>query len=117
LDNDPPPSVRINNVRLREGQTGFQEMIFTITLTAASGREVQVDYATANGTARASGDYTAIRRSTLTFNPSETTKTITVRIRGDSAKESNETFFVDLLSVVNAVLANRRGTGTILNDD
>ncbi len=37
--------------------------------------------ATANGTATAGTDYTAIPPTTLTFNPGETSKTITVPVR------------------------------------
>jgi len=34
-------------------------MGFTVRLSTASGRDVSVNYATANGSARAPGDYTA----------------------------------------------------------
>jgi Calx-beta domain len=53
-------------------------------------------------------DYVA-KTGTLTFNPGETTKTITIEVKGDSKKESDETFYVDLFG-------NSR-IGTILNDD
>ena len=55
---------------------------------------------------------------TLTFAPGETTKTITIVVNGDRARESNETFFVDLFGPSgNALIGVSRGTGTILNDD
>ena len=45
-----------------------------------------------NGTAKTSnGDYVA-KTGTLTFAPSQTTKTIT-KVKGDSKKEADETFF------------------------
>jgi hypothetical protein len=42
-------------------------------------------------------DYIA-QTGTLTFSPSpgETTKTITIEVKGDSKKEANETFYLDL---------------------
>jgi len=46
-----------------------------------SGRTVSVNYATADGTASAPGDYFSISTTTLTFNPGETTKPITVQVR------------------------------------
>ena len=58
------------------------------------------------------------RVGTLTFNPGETTKTITIEVKGDSKKEANESFFVDLSGLSgNALFTKSRGTGTILNDD
>ena len=48
----------------------------------------------------------------------ETTKTITIVVNGDSKKESNETFYLDLLgNSSNSLFSKSRATGTILNDD
>ena len=74
-------------------------------------------YATANGTATAPGDYTAIAATTLTFAPGQTSKTITVAVKGDTLDEANETFFVNLSSAVNATIADGQGLGTIRDDD
>ena len=68
-------------------------------------------------TAKASDDYIA-KTGTLTFAPGETTKTITIEVKGDSKKEANETFYLDLFgNSSNALFTKNRGTGTILNDD
>jgi hypothetical protein len=54
----------------------------------------------------------------LTFAPSETTKTITNEVKGDSKREANETFYLDLFgNSSNALFTRNRGLGTILNDD
>ena len=54
----------------------------------------------------------------LTFSPGLTTKTITIVMIGDSRKESNETFFVDLFGdSSDSLFQKSRGAGTILNDD
>src|SRR5262249_9081161 len=71
---------------------------------------------TANGTAVAGLDYLA-QSGVLMFNPGETSKTITVQVIGDTVAESNETFFVNLTLVTNAVFAVNQGIATILNDD
>jgi hypothetical protein len=43
---------------------------------------------------------------------------VTVSVVGDTTKESNEVFYVNLLNPSpNAYLGNSRATGTILNDD
>ena len=54
----------------------------------------------------------------LTFAPGETTKTITVEVKGDAKKEADEYFYLDLFgNSGNSLFAKNRGTGTILNDD
>ena len=62
-------------------------------------------------------DYIA-KTGTLTFAPGETTKTITIVVNGDSKKEADETFYLDLFGLSsNALFTKNRGLGTILNDD
>ena len=78
-----------------EGNSGTANATFTVSLSAASGQTVTVNYATADGTAVAPGDYTA-GSGTLTFTPGVTTQTITVPVNGDTLGEANETFFVNL---------------------
>ena len=54
----------------------------------------------------------------LTFAPGETTKTITIEVKGDSKREANETFYLDLFgNSGNSLFTKYRGIGTILNDD
>jgi hypothetical protein len=58
------------------------------------------------------------KTGTLAFAPGETTKTITIEVKGDSKKEANETFYLDLFAgSSNALFTKNRGLGTILNDD
>jgi LmbE family N-acetylglucosaminyl deacetylase len=116
-DNDPTPTLVINNVTVTEPDSGSVNAVFTVTLSAASGRTVTVNYATANGSATtANNDYSA-RNGTLTFNPGVTTLTITVPVNGNTTREANETFLVNLSAAVNAGIADSQGVGTILNDD
>ncbi|MCI0743119.1 MAG: hypothetical protein L0Y72_29170, partial [Gemmataceae bacterium] len=62
-------------------------------------------------------DYLA-KTGTLTFAPGQTTKTITIEVKGDSKREANETFSLDLFgNSTNALFTKNRGFGTILNDD
>ena len=92
--------------------------MFTVTLSAAYDQAVTMSFATANGTAKTSdSDYVA-KTSTLTFAPGETSKTITVVVNGDSKKEADETFYLDLFgNSSNSLFTKSRGFGTILNDD
>jgi hypothetical protein len=111
------PTLSINDVSFAEGNSGTTSMIFTVTLSAASNLTVNVNYATANGTATlADNDYQALS-GTLTFNPGDLTRTITVLVNGDQKFEPDETVLVNLTSPVNATISDSQGAGTILNDD
>jgi hypothetical protein len=79
---------------------------------------VTLSFRTVNGTAT-TGDSDYIARSgTLSFAPGETTKTITIEVKGDGKRESSETFYLDLLgNSGNSLFTKSRGLGTILNDD
>ena len=57
---------------------------FVVTLTPASSKQVTVSYSTADGTAKASEDYTAASSATLTFAADETTKTVSVATTEDT---------------------------------
>ncbi len=73
---------------------------------------------TRSGTATIGDDEYIAKTGTLTFARGETTKTITIEVKGDSKKEANETFYLDLFgNTGNSWFTKSRGIGTILNDD
>jgi hypothetical protein len=116
-DDAPLPTLSIGDVTKFEGNRGKTSFTFTVTLSAPSTETVTVQYATADGTATVSDrDYTA-KSGTLTFRPGQTSKTITVAVRGDKKSELDETFLVNLFSAQGASIADGLGVGTILNDD
>ena len=118
IDNESQPTISINDVAVTEGDTGTVSAVFTVSLSAPSTQTITVQYATANGTAIAPGDYSALPLTTLTFSPGTLTQTITVQVIGDTISElPNETFFVNLSSPSNTTLADGVGQGTILNND
>jgi Calx-beta domain len=114
----PPPSgISINDLTKAEGNAGQTAFGFTVSLDGPQLVPVTVDFATADGTARAPGDYSATS-GTLTFAPGEIAKTVTVQVNGDTRKESNETFTVNLSNAIgNATIADGHAAGTIVNDD
>ncbi len=112
----PQPSLSVGDARVTEGNSGTTNATFTITLSAPSSTDVTVRYASADGTATAGSDYTATS-GTVTFAPGETTKTVTVAVRGDMVVESDETFALNLSGSVGALIGRTRATGTIVNDD
>jgi hypothetical protein len=115
-DNDPLPTLTINNVTVTEGDGTPQSVQFTVRLSAASGKTVTVNYATADQTAVAGRDYAA-KSGMLTFAPGETVKTITMTILNDLVAEPTETFSLKLSAPLNAVLSTSQGIGTILDND
>jgi hypothetical protein len=90
--------------------------VFTVKLSGPSSEKITVNYATENGTAVAPGDF-ASTSGTLTFNPGETAKSITVLVNGDLVPEKDESFVVRLSKADNACIGDGSGTGTIQDDD
>jgi hypothetical protein len=116
---DDEPRISISDVSKAEGKRNKSTLFtFTVTLSVPYDQPVTMSFQTVNDTATTSdGDYVA-RTGTLTFAPGETTKIITIEVKGDSKRESNETFYVDLFgNSSNSWFDKRRGIGTILNDD
>ncbi len=111
-DNDPPPTIRINDVTVNEAAG---TATFTVSLNAPSGQAVSVNYATSNGTATAGSDYTA-GSGVLNFAPGVTSQTVTISITNDTTFEVSENFNVNLSSAVRATIADNLGVGTILDD-
>jgi hypothetical protein len=115
---DDEPRISISDATKREGRKNTTSFVFTVTLSAAYDQAVTVSYRTADGTATTSDNDYVAQTGTLTFAPGETTKTITIVVNGDSKKEADEYFYLDLFgNSGNSLLTNTRGIGTILNDD
>src|SRR5213593_3416495 len=113
------PLVSINNVSVIEGSfSAVGVATFSVTLSAPSTETVAVNWATRDGTAKASSDYTAAS-GTLFFLPGVQQQTIRVSTITDRLFEPDETFFVDLShGSINFDLSFPGfGTGTIVNDD
>jgi hypothetical protein len=116
VDNDPPPAASVGDVSVNEGNAGTGSAAFTVSLSAPSGKPIGLSYATADGSAVAGVDYQTTA-GTLTFNPGETTKTVSVPVVGDPVYEQDEIFFINLGDPVNVTFARTQATGLIINDD
>jgi hypothetical protein len=116
---DDEPRISIADVSKAEGKKNQTTLFtFTVSLSAPYDQPVTMSYRTGDGTATTrDGDYVA-KTGTLTFAPGETTKIITIEVKGDSKKEANETFYLDLFGASrNALFLDALGLGTVLNDD
>jgi hypothetical protein len=104
-------------VSKKEGNAGTTTFSFAVTLNATALSSVIVNFATANGSAIAPGDYTATS-GTLIIPAGSMGSTVDVSVIGNTVKEKNETFYVKLSNPSpNAYLGNTQGVGTITNDD
>jgi probable HAF family extracellular repeat protein len=113
---DDEPRISINDVSRNEGNGGTTQFIFTVTMSPAAGADITVNYATMNGSATSPDDYVAASGS-LAFTAGQTTKTITVAVKGDKQREPYDTFYVNLSGGAGTFLADAQGLGEIRNDD
>jgi beta-glucanase (GH16 family) len=89
---------------------------FTVSLATASASDVSVDYATVAGTAIANTDFKPVS-GTLTITAGSLSANIDVEIIGDSLRQANQTFLVQLSNPKHCTLIESQVTGTIVNSD
>jgi len=123
LDHSTTPFVFINDIAVVEGNTGTTEAVFKINMSAATGRAVSGNYATANisafGGSKCSDQGVDYQTSsgTFSFQPGATTFTVPVTICGDLSAEANETLRVNLSGLSGAQFFDSVGVGTIVDED
>ena len=115
-DDDIAPAIAITDVNVNEGTGASVLATFVVSLSGSSGLPVSVSYASANGTAKAPGDYLAVS-GTLVFAPGETSKAIQVAVVGDSTAERTENFYLNLSDQSGATLSDSQGRCSILSDE
>jgi subtilisin family serine protease len=114
-NNDPRPTLSIGDVRVTEGDRGFRGAAVTVSLSGTSSEAVTVRCVTTDGSAVAHEDYQPID-TTVTFQPGETQKQISVNLIGDVIVEPDEAFSV-VLADANTPVSRDSATVTIANDD
>ena len=77
---------------------------------------MSVNFATADGSARAAEDYEG-KSGAVDFAAGTTSKTITVNVKGDRTRESDEVFYLNLSGAAGALIQAGQGTGVVRNDD
>lgn len=101
----------------QEGTAQQLKATIAVTLSQSTDQQVSFTWSTSDGTAIAGEDYTAVTGSIVAFAPGETTKNIEVVLANDSTYEPDETFFVTISEVKNAIVTVYRTMVTIANDD
>ena len=106
------PTLSVNNVSVEEGNS----LSFVVTLSQTLADDVSFNYATANGTATAGSDYTAVSGSD-TIQAGTTSAIIVVATSDDSNVEATETFAFTISGATNATIAVASATGTITDNE
>jgi hypothetical protein len=112
----PLPFLSICAGAVAEGNSGTRTLTLHVGLSRASTVPVTVRWAIANGIATAGSDYKAAS-GTVTFAAGQTSKTVTVQVRGDPTRERTEVFVVRLSAPAHATVTKGTGIGGIDDDD
>src|SRR3954468_14547591 len=83
----------VSDVSVVEGPPGTTtDMVFTVSFRAGVGQTLFVDYTTADGTATAGSDYTAVSGTLGFFGTVLQNKQVRVPVLGDNQVELDEVF-------------------------
>jgi arylsulfatase A-like enzyme len=115
LNDDPFASLSVGDVSLLEGNAGFTQASFAISLSDASADPVSVTFTTIDGTAVAGSDYTSTSGDLL-LAPGETSAIVSVPVRGDTIYESTESFVLELTGA-SVWISDSTGTASVVDDD
>ncbi len=113
LDNDPTPALVVNDVQVKTTKQGEIDAVFAVALDRPGGDDVTVQYATADGSAKANTNYLAAS-GTLDFAPGVTEQLVTVQVLVSGEPLPNETFSLNLFNAVHADILDAQGIGTII---
>ncbi len=116
LDRAPEvKTIRINDVTVTEPSNGTRDAVFTVTLSQPTATDVQVDYVTSDGSAKAGLDYEATS-GTVTFAAGQTTAQIVVKVLADDVDELDEMFNVNLSNARSLDAPADTGLSTLVPD-
>ena len=117
-EDDAAPGVSVADASVTEGTAGTKNLSFIVTLSNPSAFDLTVDVTTADGTAVAPDDYTAVSSDTVLLPAGVETSSAEISILGDTAFEVDETFTITLGNLVGTgTIDTPAATGTITNDD
>ncbi len=107
------------DLNITEGDSGYKLLNITFKLNRAvpPGKTVSIDYQTKDITATAGSDYES-KTGKITINSGNDTGSISIKILGDTTKEDNETFSINLSDKTgNVVIPDPKIIVTIIDDD
>src|SRR5690606_4431670 len=123
-DNDTATLTLTGTTTVTEGNSGLQELIYTVTLDKPTTAGFNINYSTLDVTARSSDEDYQASAGTLHFNgiAAGESRTFSVFVKGDIKLEGNESFKIVLNGLDNnfsnkLTIANAETEVTIQNDD
>lgn len=108
-----PPTMSVKDASAQEGAA----LTFEVSLSKAAEGDVTFSYATADGTAKAPGDYTAVSGGKGTIPKGATSTEVSVQTTEDSTPESTESMSLTLSAPTGATIDDGEAKGTITDDD
>ena len=116
---NPAVSIATSISSVTEGNSGSTIYPFTISLSAPSSSVQTVGWTvTGSGAAPTNTSDFLTTSGTVTFQPGETAKSLSLSVVGDTSLESTESFAVTLSNPSSGlILGNSTANGIILNDD
>ncbi len=105
------PKLLITDAEANEGKP----LIFTVTLSEPSEKDVTFNYITQDISTSASDYSQVLDEKMVTLAPGETSVTIKINAYADNIEEDDETFKVVIFDAVNATIEKSDGFGTIKN--
>jgi uncharacterized repeat protein (TIGR01451 family) len=113
LNDDPLPYISVTDATVVKPDAGTTSAGFNVRLSIPSGQPVTVNFSTSDGTAIGGSDYVYTNNS-LTFNPGQTNKTVSVTVANHVSVKPSQAFQFNLSSPSNAKIAHSPGLGTII---
>jgi Calx-beta domain len=108
-----PPVMSVGDAAAAESSGSIPAVV---SIAPSPSAAATVHYATADGTAKAGTDYTAVS-GTITFQPGQTQKTVSIPIMNNQTPGPNLTFAFNLSAPTGGTLGTSTATMTIRNDD
>ena len=110
---DDLPQILVTNPKVLEGNSGSTTVNVQVTLSNPIDRPLEGDFSTANGTATGSSDFQSTGNY-IFFDVGMTNLIVPVTVFGDTVRESNEVFYVN---VSFWSVGGAQSTCTIVDDD
>ncbi|MFL6283527.1 MAG: Calx-beta domain-containing protein [Pyrinomonadaceae bacterium] len=117
LNDDPLPTIAVDDITVTEGDSGSKLATFTVTRTGLTDRFINFTARTSDGSAVAGEDFLALTTSTFQLSPTSATTTVSVNVLGDTLIEPDKSFALLLTSPVNASISDGSGVCVIKDND
>lgn len=112
------PVVSVEDAFAVEGDFGTRDLVFDITLSSPSPKDITLLVRTWAGTASTgSGDYNGFYERAIIIPASQVSVSLAIEINGDEFFEPNEGFALEILSADGALLGETLARGWIIDDD